>query len=74
MKANIIYYSATGNTEMMAQHIYEVLSDQNFDVTLEDLNLVAVLIFSATLFILRKYKLNPILAIIATGIVGLLIY
>ncbi len=34
MKANIIYYSATGNTEMMAQHIYEVLSDQNFDVTL----------------------------------------
>lgn len=32
MKTNIVYYSATGNTEMMAQHIYEVLSDKGFDV------------------------------------------
>ncbi len=32
MKINIVYYSATGNTEMMAQHMYEVLSDQDHDV------------------------------------------
>ncbi len=33
MKATIIYYSATGNTEMMADHIEQVLSDLDYDVT-----------------------------------------
>ena len=32
MKVNIVYYTATGNTEEMAQHIQSVLEDQGMNV------------------------------------------
>lgn len=43
---------------------------------IENLNLdyIAVAIFGVSLFFLRKYKLNPILLIILTGVLGLFIY
>ncbi|WP_282920195.1 chromate transporter [Ignavigranum ruoffiae] len=41
---------------------------------LQDINWIAVVIFLAALFIQRKIKINPILIIIATGILGAFIY
>lgn len=38
------------------------------------LNLAAVIVFITALFLLRKYKLNPILIIILSGVVGVFLY
>lgn len=37
-----------------------------------NLNMTAILVFACSLFVLRKYKLNPLLVIMLTGIAGLL--
>lgn len=37
-------------------------------------NLPALLVFGASFFLLRKYKMNPITLIILTGVVGLFVY
>lgn len=38
------------------------------------INITAVIVFILSLFLLRKYKLNPMLIIILTGVVGLVFY
>lgn len=40
----------------------------------KDINFIAVGIFSLGLFILRKFKLNPIYVILGSGIVGIIVY
>lgn len=44
------------------------------DIGSASLNIVAVIVFMAALFLLRKYKLNPILIMVLSGIVGLFLY
>lgn len=39
-----------------------------------DGNIVAVILFAASLFVLRKYKINPIMLLLITGVIGLLLY
>jgi chromate transporter len=39
-----------------------------------DINITAIIIFIISLFLLRKYKLNPILILVLTGFIGLLFY
>ena len=39
-----------------------------------DIDWIAIVVFSVSLFALRKYKLNPILLMICTGLLGLIIY
>lgn len=43
-------------------------------LNLNALNIYAVITFMAALFLLRKYKINPILIIVLTGSLGLFIY
>ena len=39
-----------------------------------DLDWIAALLFIAALFVLRKWKLNPIWVMVGTGVVGLVLY
>lgn len=39
-----------------------------------NINITAVILFILSLFLLRKYKLNPMLILILTGAIGLFIY
>ncbi len=39
-----------------------------------DLNWIAVILFSGSLFILRKYKLNPIYTMLMAGAIGVIAY
>lgn len=41
---------------------------------LESINFISVILFSASLFILRKWKPNPILIMIGSGVIGGIIY
>jgi chromate transporter len=43
-------------------------------IRLEDINFVSVALVVAGVFMLRKYKMDPIKIMIATGIVGIFIY
>lgn len=47
---------------------------QNLSLDMANINIAAIIIFFISLFVLRKYKLNPILIMIITGILGLVIY
>jgi len=51
-----------------------IVGTSTFDLENFNLNVVAVILFIASLFLLRKYKLNPILVMVLTGVVGLLVY
>lgn len=46
----------------------------SFNVTTVNINIIAIIVFMISLFLLRKYKVNPMLIIILTGIVGLFFY
>ncbi|WFA08011.1 chromate transporter [Tissierella sp. Yu-01] len=50
------------------------LGTSSFDVKDISINSTAIVLFIISLFLLRKYKLNPILIIILTGAVGLFFY
>jgi chromate transporter len=39
-----------------------------------NINITAIILFVISLFLLRKYKLNPILIMIFTGVIGLFFY
>ncbi len=43
-------------------------------LSLSDINLIAVILFAASLFVLRKFRLNPIFAMLAAGAAGVVIY
>ncbi|CBZ05265.1 chromate transporter [Clostridium botulinum] len=46
----------------------------SFNVKDISINITAIIVFIISLFLLRKYKLNPILIMILTGVVGLFFY
>ncbi len=50
------------------------LGSQWLDVKVLNFNITAIFVFIISLFLLRKYKINPISIIILTGIVGLFLY
>ncbi|MCO8287801.1 chromate transporter, partial [Tetragenococcus halophilus] len=51
-----------------------IVGTSTFDLDNFNLNMMAIILFIASLFLLRKYKLNPILVMVLTGIVGLFVY
>lgn len=50
------------------------LGTSSFNVKDISINITAINVFIISLFLLRKYKLNPILIMILTGVVGLIFY
>ncbi|MCR1899850.1 chromate transporter [Irregularibacter muris] len=46
----------------------------SLNIKFMDINIFAVIIFMISLFLLRKYKTNPIFIILLSGITGLFIY
>ena len=43
-------------------------------LTITNLDLIAVLLFMSGFFILRKWKINPLLIMVAAGIIGGVLY
>lgn len=54
--------------------IIALLGRSNLKGTLKDFNIIAAIIFCISLLLLRKYKLNPLTIILATGFLGLFFY
>lgn len=48
--------------------------DGNIILSLQDTNIVALVLFIVAFFLLRKFKLNPILVMLGTGIAGMFLY
>jgi len=46
----------------------------SINIKVVDINITAIIVFIISLFLLRKYKTNPISIIILTGIIGLFFY
>lgn len=51
-----------------------LLGDSPSQINLTDTNIVALILFLFGLFLLRKFKLNPILVMFGTGILGMFFY
>lgn len=51
-----------------------VWGEGGFSMNPQTINLVSVLLFTAGLFILRKWKLNPIFVMLGSGIIGGVVY
>lgn len=50
------------------------LGTSSFNVKDININIMAIIVFIISLFLLRKYKLNPILIMVLAGVVGLFFY
>ena len=48
--------------------------EEGFSLNLNDLNIIAVILFSVSFIILRKWKPNPIIIMLATGLIGMIAY
>lgn len=51
-----------------------LFNKDTFPMQLSDLNWIAVALFLLSLFLLRKYKLNPIYIMLLAGVAGVIIY
>lgn len=51
-----------------------IFGEHGASFNLESINFISVLLFSISLFILRKWKPNPILVMIGSGFIGGIIY
>lgn len=58
----------------LAIFILSVWGEQGFSRSFDSINYVAVLLFAAAVFVLRKWKPNPIFVMLGSGAVGGLIY
>lgn len=45
-----------------------------WNMSFEDLNFISIALVAIGVFVLRKYKLDPILVMLATGVIGIFIY
>lgn len=50
------------------------LGTSSFNINDININITAVIVFIISLFLLRKYKINPMLIMILTGVAGLFFY
>jgi chromate transporter len=50
------------------------LGTSSFNINDININIIAVIVFIISLFLLRKYKINPMLIMILTGVAGLFFY
>lgn len=51
-----------------------LLGSPSLDVNAINFNIIAFIVFIISLFLLRRYKMNPVLIITLTGIIGLFFY
>lgn len=49
-------------------------NSDSLNVSISKLNIIACVVFGVSLYTLRKWKLNPILVILCTGLLGLIVY
>ena len=54
--------------------ILSIFGEHGFSPNIGSINFISVLLFSISLFILRKWKPNPILVMMGSGIIGGIIY
>lgn len=54
--------------------ILSIFGEHGFSTNISSINFISVLLFSISLFILRKWKPNPILVMMGSGIIGGIIY
>lgn len=54
--------------------IMSFYGDNALPADLSEINMVSVVIFAAGLFVLRKWKVNPIYVMLGAGVAGVLIY
>lgn len=48
--------------------------EKGISLNLGDINIIAVILFTVGLFVLRKWKPNPIFVMLGTGLIGMVIY
>lgn len=48
--------------------------EKGISVNIADINLVALILFAASLFVLRRWKPNPIFVMVSSGLIGMVVY
>ena len=48
--------------------------EKGFSTDINAVNFISVFLFSASLFIIRKYKKNPMLVMLSSGVIGGIMY
>jgi len=51
-----------------------LFNKEEFPITPSDFNWIAAALFLASLFLLRKFKLNPIIVMLIAGVAGVVVY
>ncbi len=71
LKASSIGLIASAASTILLISLFD---SQTLNVSLSNINYSALIIFTASLYVLRRCKINPIILMIITGFIGVLVY
>ncbi|MCR2043786.1 chromate transporter [Anaerosalibacter massiliensis] len=77
--SNILKGLRSSSVGLIASSAFTIIliaffGSSSFNVKAVDINITAIIVFAISLFLLRKYKINPMLIMVLTGVTGLFFY
>lgn len=74
LRPAVVSLIASAGLSILLMALFGGQAESWFGIRLSQLDAVAAVLFAAGLFVLRKFKLNPIYVMMGTGAAGLIIY
>lgn len=71
LRPTIVSLIATSGVSIFVMAIW---GENGFSLSPNDINIIALILFIGSLFILRKWKVNPIYVMMGSGVVGGILY
>lgn len=74
LRPAVVSLIASAGISILSLALFKSEDVNLFNFSLSDINFISVIMVAISLFILRKYKTDPIKVMIGTGIVGMIVY
>jgi chromate transporter len=74
LRPAVVSLIASAGISVLMLTIFKTEVTSLANIKLSDINFISIIMVAISVFILRKYKINPIKVMVGTGIIGILTY
>jgi len=74
LRPAVVSLIASAGISILSLALFKSEEVNLWNMHLSDINIISVILVAISLFVLRKYKANPIHIMITTGIIGMVVY
>jgi chromate transporter len=74
LRPAVVSLIASAGLSILMLTIFKTEGTSLFNMKLSDINIIAIIMVAISVFILRRFKPDPIKVMIGTGVIGILIY